>query len=218
MVRKPYPSDVSDDEWSYVAPYLALLPESSGQREHALREVFNGLRYVVRNGIPWRAMPHDLPPWAAVYQQAVRWLKANCFATLAHDLRVLLRLASGRPAEPTAAIPDSRPLRSTPESGHRAGYDGAKRKKGSKLHLAVDTLGHLLALHVTPATTDDRAEVGRLTAAVQDATGERLNWPSWTKATPAKSPPQRQRSTASPWRSSGCRRPNAASSCCQDAG
>ncbi len=65
----------------------------SGSVEHALREVFNGLRYVVRNGIPWRAMPHDLPPWAAVYQQAARWLKANCFATLAHDLRALLRLA-----------------------------------------------------------------------------------------------------------------------------
>ncbi|MCP1998471.1 hypothetical protein J2S34_000893 [Nitrobacter winogradskyi] len=65
---------------------------------------------------------------------------------------------------------DSRTLRLTPESGHRAGYDGAKRKKGSKLHLAVDTLGHLLALHVTPAAADDRAEVGRLAAAVQKAT------------------------------------------------
>jgi transposase len=172
MIRKPYPSDISDDEWAFVAPYLTLLPEASGQREHALREVFNGLRYVVRNGIPWRAMPNDLPPWAAVYQQAARWLKAGCFETLAHDLRILLRIAAGRPAEPTAAILDSRTLRSTPESGHRAGYDGAKRKKGSKLHLAVDTLGHLLALHVTPATADDRAEVGRLAAAVQHATGE----------------------------------------------
>jgi len=172
MIRKPYPSDVSDDEWALVAPYLALLPETSGQREHALREVFNGLRYVVRNGIPWRAMPNDLPPWAAVYQQAVRWLRAGCFEALAHDLRVLLRVAAGRAPEPTAAILDSRTLRSTPESGHRAGYDGAKRKKGSKLHLAVDTLGHLLALHVTPATADDRAEVGRLAAAVQEATGE----------------------------------------------
>ena len=162
MIRKPYPSDVSDDEWALVAPYLALLPETSGQREHALREVFNGLRYVVRNGIPWRAMPNDLPPWAAVYQQAARWLNAGCFEALAHDLRVVLRVAAGRAPEPTAVILDSRTLRSTPESGHRAGYDGAKRKKGSKLHLAVDTLGHLLALHVTPATADDRAEVGRL--------------------------------------------------------
>ncbi len=171
IARKSYPSDVSDDEWALVAPYLALLPEAAGQREHSSREVFNGLRYVVRNGIAWRAMPNDLPPWAAVYQQAQRWLRAGSFEALAHDLRVLLRVAAGRPPAPSAAILDSRTLRSTPESGHRAGYDSAKRKKGSKLHLAVDTLGHLLALHVTPATADDRAEVGRLAAAVQQATG-----------------------------------------------
>ena len=60
--RKPYPSDVSDDEWALVAPYLTLLPDSSGQRTHTLREVFNGLRYLVRYGVAWRAMPNDLPP------------------------------------------------------------------------------------------------------------------------------------------------------------
>jgi transposase len=171
-VRKPYPSDASDEEWALVAPYLTLLPEDAPQREHSLREVFNGLRYVVKTGAPWRWMPHDLPPWAAVYQQARRWLDAGCFEALADDLRALLRLAAGRAAEPTAAVLDSRTLRSTPESGARAGYDGAKRKKGSKLHMAVDTLGHLLAAHVTPATADDRAEVGRLAAAVQAATDE----------------------------------------------
>ena len=85
-------------------------------------------------------------PWTTVYQQARRWLAAGCFAALAQDLRALLRPALGRPEEPTAAIIDSRTLRSTPESGIRAGYDGAKRKRGSKVHLAVDTLGHLLAL------------------------------------------------------------------------
>lgn len=170
--RKPYPSDVSDEEWALVAPYLTLLREDAGQREHALREVFNGLRYVVRSGCPWRLMPHDLPPWFAVYQQAQRWLSAGCFEQLAEDLRAVLRLAEGRAPEPTAAVLDSRTLRSSPESGERAGYDGAKRKKGSKLHMAVDTLGHLLALHVTPADADDRAQVGRLAKAVQAATGE----------------------------------------------
>ena len=169
--RKPYSSDVSDEEWALVAPYLALLPEDAGQRDHSLREAFNGLRYVLRSGCPWRLMPHDLPPWAAVYQQAQRWLAAGCFEPLADDLRVVLRVAAGRQAEPSAVVLDSRTLRSTPESGQRAGYDGAKRKRGSKLHMAVDTLGHLLALHVTPASADDRAQVGRLAEAVQTATG-----------------------------------------------
>nr|WP_015061157.1 IS5 family transposase [Pseudomonas sp. K-62]BAM13993.1 transposase [Pseudomonas sp. K-62] len=170
--RKPYPSDVSDEEWALVAPYLTLLREDAGQRAHALREVFNGLRYVVRSGCSWRLMPHDLPPWFAVYQQAQRWLSAGCFEQLAEDLRAVLRMAAGRAPEPSAAVLDSRTLRSTPESGERAGYDGAKRKKGSKLHMAVDTLGHLLALHVTPADANDRAQVGRLAKAVQAATGE----------------------------------------------
>ena len=112
---------------------------------------------------------------AAVYQQAQRWLAAGCFDMLADNLRAVLRLAAGRRAEPSAAILDSRTLRFTPESGVRAGYDGAKRKRGSKLHLAVDTLGHLLALHVTAANADERAEVGRLAAAVQEATGDSVS-------------------------------------------
>jgi transposase len=81
--RPAYPSDVSDEEWALVAPYLALLRESSGQRDHDLREVFNGLRFIVKTGAPWRFMPHDLPPWAAVYQQTQRWLSADCFAEVA---------------------------------------------------------------------------------------------------------------------------------------
>ena len=144
-----------------VAPYLTLVRENAGQRTHPLREVFKGLRYVVKTGAPWRWMPHDLPPWAAVYQQAQRWLSAGRFEQLAEDLHAVLRLATGRETEPSAAILDSRTLRATPESGERAGYDGAKRKQGSKLHMAVDTLGHLLALHVTPAqaATGDSVEV-----------------------------------------------------------
>lgn len=170
--RKPYPTDVSDEEWAFVVPYLTLVREDAPQRIHDLREVFNALRWIVRTGSPWRYMPNDLPPWEAVYQQTRRWLAAGVFEAMVHDLRALLRLASGRAPEPTAAILDSRTLRSTPESGSRAGYDGAKRKKGSKVHAAVDTLGHLLALRVTFATEQDRAQVEALAEAVQEATGE----------------------------------------------
>lgn len=170
ICRKPYPSDIGDEEWSLVVPYLLLQREDARQREHDLREVFNGLRYIVKTGAPWRWMPNDLPPWAAVYQQTQRWLAAGCFEAMVDDLRSVLRLAAGRKAEPGAAIIDSRTLRSTPESGERAGYDGGKRKKGSKIHIAVDTLGHLLALHVTPASADDRGEVERLARTVQAVT------------------------------------------------
>lgn len=172
--RKPYPSDVSDEEWSFVAPYLALVREDAPQREHDLREVFNGLRWVVRTGSPWRYMPHDLPPWESVYQQTRRWLDAGVFADMVHDLRTLLRLSKGREAQPTAAILDSRTLRSTPESGSRGGYDGAKRKKGSKIHAAVDTLGELLALSVSPANEDDREQVDKLAGEIQQVTGENV--------------------------------------------
>src|SRR5829696_4158128 len=171
MKKARYPSDISDDEWAFVAPYLTLMREDAPQREYEMREVFNGLRWIIRAGAPWRMMPKDLPPWWVVYQQTQRWIKAGVFEAMVHDLRALLRLAKGRTAQPSAAIFDSRTLQSSPESGERAGYDGAKRKKGSKLHLAVDTLGYLLALHVTPASAGDRAEVGRMAEAAQEATG-----------------------------------------------
>lgn len=143
MNRKPYPSDVSDDEWAFVAPYLTMMAEAAPQREYPLREVFNGLRWIVRAGASWRMLPNDLPPWHVVYDQTHRWLTAGVFGALVQDLRAVLRLAQGRNAQPSAAILDSRTLQSSPESGPRAGYDGAKRKRGSKVHIAVDTLGHL---------------------------------------------------------------------------
>src|SRR5919107_855072 len=122
ITHQPYPSDVPDAEWGFVLPYLCLLPEDAGQREHNLRDV--------------------------------------------------CRFAAVRGVEPTAAILDGRTIQSTPESGGRAGYDGYKRKKGSKVHVAVDTLGHLLALHVTPADEQERAQVGILAEAVQEVTGD----------------------------------------------
>lgn len=172
MSRKAYPSDVSDDEWAFVAPYLTLMTEDAPQREYALRDVFNGLRWMARSGAQWRMLPNDLPPWFTVYQQTQRWLKAGVFEALVHDLRMLMREIADRAPQPRAAIFDSRTLQSSPESGGRAGYDGAKRRRGSKVHLAVDTLGQLLALLVTPAHEQDRAQVAELAEQVQDVTGE----------------------------------------------
>lgn len=170
--RKSYPSDVSDDEWAFVAPYLTLMREDAPQREHPLREVFNGLRWIIRAGAPWRLLPNDLPPWHTVYQQARRWIEAGVFEAIVHDLRRVLREAQGRAPESRAAILDSRTLQSSPESGGRAGYDGYKRRNGSKVHLAVDTLGYLLTLQVTPANEQDRAQVKELAEQIQEVTGD----------------------------------------------
>jgi transposase len=169
--RKAYPSDVTDAEWEFLAPYLTLMREDAPQRDYSLRDQFNALRYVVKTGCQWDFLPHDFPPWTAVYQQARRWVSAGVFEEIAHDLRMILRLVDEREAQPTATILDARTLQSTPESGGRAGFDGAKKKNGSKVHLAVDTLGHLLALKVTAANEQERAQVAELTAQLQEVTG-----------------------------------------------
>jgi transposase len=84
MERKAYPSDVNDDEWAFVSPYLTLMSEDAAQRNHPLREIFNGLRWMTRAGAPWRMMPNDLPPWEAIYQQTRRWLRADVFEAMVH--------------------------------------------------------------------------------------------------------------------------------------
>jgi transposase len=169
--RKSYPSDVSDTEWEFLLPYLTLMRADAPQRSHDMREVFNAVRYIVKSGCHWRMLPHDFPDWTAVYQQVRRWMQAGVFEQVAHDLRVILRLVSERNPQPSATILDGRTLQSTPESGDRAGYDGAKKKKGSKVHAAVDTMGNLLALKVTPANEQEREQVAELAAKVQEVTG-----------------------------------------------
>ena len=172
--RKSYPSDVSDAEWEFLLPYLTLMRENAPQREYPLRELFNALRYVVKTSCQWRFLPHDFPPWTAVYQQARRWMQAGLFEEICHDLRVIARLVLEREPQPSAVILDGRTLQSTPESGGRAGYDGYKKKNGSKVHVAVDTLGNLLALKVTPASEQERAQVAELATKVQEVTGQRV--------------------------------------------
>ncbi len=135
--RKLYPSDVSDGEWSFAAPYLTLMSKDAPQRRYELREMF-----------------------------------AGCFEAMASDLRSVIRVAQGRRGQPSAVILDGRSLQSTCESGPRAGYDGYKRKRGSKVHMAVDTLGQLLAVHGTPANEQERPQMGELAQQVQQARGD----------------------------------------------
>ena len=120
---------------------LCLLPEDSGQRVYNLRDVFDALRSIVRTGSPLALPAQGLPP----RRWSISGAAADCFEAVVHDLRAVLWFAVGEEPEPTAAIFDGRTIQSTPESGYRAGYDGRKRRKGSKVHMAADTLGHLLA-------------------------------------------------------------------------
>lgn len=122
--KKRYPSDVEDAEWEFVAPYLALIRAQARQRKHDLREVFNALRYVVRTGIAWRYLPDSFAPWAAVYQQAQRWIAAGCFEAIVDDLRELLRVAVGKARQPSAVVYDGQTLQGSIESGDRSGYAG----------------------------------------------------------------------------------------------
>lgn len=99
---------------------------------------------------------------------------AGCFEAMAHDLPMMLRVLGGKAAQPTAVVLDGRTMQSSCESGLRAGYDGCKRRKGSKVHVAADTLGHLLVLKVTAANEQERAQLGELLRDVQQATGENV--------------------------------------------
>mgnify|MGYP002779959921 CR=1 FL=1 len=169
--RKPYPSDASDAEWEFLAPYLTLRREDAPPRDYSPRDAFGGLRYAVKTGCRRDMRPRDFPPRAAVRQQARRWVAAGVFAGVARDPRVTRRLAAEREGRPTAATLDGRTPQSTPGGGGRAGYDGAKRRRGSKVRVAAGTLGNLLALKVTAAGEPERAQVAELAARVQGVTG-----------------------------------------------
>ena len=169
--REPYSSSLTNSEWKQIEPLLPTAKLFGRPPRYRKRDILDAIFYSVRTGCAWRLLPHDLPPWAAVYQQMRRWIEAGCFEALVADVQSVVRLWAGRKGQPTSICLDSRTRQSTPESGARAGYDGAKRRKGSKVHIAVDTLGHLLALTVTPADQGDREQVAALAAEVQQVTG-----------------------------------------------
>lgn len=175
MNRKPYPSDLDDETYIFMLPYFTLLPEDAPQRIYPIREMLNAALWIGRTGSQWRYLPHDFPPYEMVHQQLLRWFDHHCFENLAHDLQNLSRQEAQRNALPSVAIIDSRTLQSTPESGHRAGYDGGKKRKGSKIHAAVDTLGNVITLLVSPANEQDREHVYDLCEQVREITGGQVD-------------------------------------------
>jgi transposase len=110
--RRPYPTDVSDEEWYFAAPYLTLMNKDARQRRYELRKMFNALRWIVRAGAPWRLLPNDFPPWEMVYQQTQRWIQAGYFQDMVNHLRSIIRVAQERRGQPSAVILDGRTLQS----------------------------------------------------------------------------------------------------------
>lgn len=158
----------------FVAPYLTLMDEVAPQRSYSLRDISNGLRSLLRTGAPWRMRSNDVPLWYAGYQQTQRWLMARMAEQMVHDVRMLLRDITDRTPQSRAVIVDSRTLQSTPASGGHAGDDGHIWRNGSTVHLAVDTLGQVLAVVVTPANEQGRAQMTALARRIQEVTGDTM--------------------------------------------
>jgi len=153
--RKPYPTDLSEAEWKRLAP-LVPKPKPGGRPpKYDRREILNAILYVVRAGGAWRLLPHDFPSWRIVYHYFRVWKLAGVWKRLHDRLRKLLRKAAGRAMQPSAAILDSQSVKTTDRGGER-GYDAGKQVNGRKRHILVDTLGLLLVVCVTAASTQDR--------------------------------------------------------------
>jgi transposase len=164
VTRRPrYPTDLTDAQWAVLEPALPVMLCATGlggrPEKHWRRTMIDAVFYVVDNGIKWRALPADFPPWQTVYGMHARWKNDGVLADITDLLRAEVRAAAGRDREPSAAIIDSQSVRESAEGvvpAATSGFDSYKKVNGRKRHLLVDTLGLLVTVMVTTASTADR--------------------------------------------------------------
>jgi transposase len=201
FTRQPrYPSDLTDAQWEVIAPLLPVplwqTPLGGRPEKHHRRAVIDAMFYVVDNGVKWRALPADFPPWQSVYGMHARWKQDGVVADITDLLRARARTAAGRDREPSAAIIDSQSVRESAEGvvpTATSGYDGSKKVNGRKRHILTDTLGLLITVAATPANVPDRLGAAillqrarrrgrhRLALAWGDRGYEGEDWTSWAQ-------------------------------------
>lgn len=152
----PCTTNLTDAEWELVADLFERVPGQRGTPVHySRRDLVNACSYVLRTGCAWRLLPDTFPPWQAVYKAFSRWVSAGVFERMQDRLREQWRTRMGRASTPSAAVIDAQSTRSSPQGGE-SGFDAAKKVKGRKRNLVVDTMGLLIAVTVTAASVQDR--------------------------------------------------------------
>ena len=166
-MRKPYPTDLSDAQWTRLRLCLPT-PKAQGRpRTHSLRDVFDAIFYVLKSGCHWRLLPHDFPPWSTVYYHFRRFRLSGLWSLILKVVHAAERKRASKDPQPTAAIMDAQSVKTTEESAHPSGYDAHKNVKGRKRHLLVDTLGLPLSVYVSPADVQDRGGAQGLLAGLK---------------------------------------------------